>query len=359
MARTLSSLRLLPVRQREDVASQTPACPRIACTDPEGGPSPSPRVDAQGQVVTPAATRVRGGGLGLGFALGLAEAMPKRLDFGFPQEPEFAPAGACHDAGVDELAQPLGAVAQVLGRHRKQYQPVLPVHATSIWPYAKFYTPWTWRNTKYSAIIGEMPNMGGPRVRYGLHEIDWLAEFNGQRPTSERLRVAYKRVLARIWETMTKVEQSVIWDDRRTFQANFKRRCDKPLSENPMEHQGSEAWFSTWSGWTTLVGPRPNVSPVLDALLNEWSAQHPDLPSAKPVRGRIGHTGLRFKVLTRDQFRCRYCGRSAPEVVLHVDHIYPRSKGGEDSLENLVAACRECNLGKRDVLLPALQESPS
>lgn len=37
---------------------------------------------------------------------------------------------------------------------------------------------------------------------------------------------------------------------------------------------------------------------------------------------------LRFEVFKRDSFTCQYCGRSAPEVVLEVDHIVPVSKGG-------------------------------
>jgi hypothetical protein len=31
-----------------------------------------------------------------------------------------------------------------------------------------------------------------------------------------------------------------------------------------------------------------------------------------------------------------------------VDHVWPRSKGGEDTLDNLVAACERCNYAKRD-----------
>lgn len=63
---------------------------------------------------------------------------------------------------------------------------------------------------------------------------------------------------------------------------------------------------------------------------------------------------LRFKTLERDNFICRYCGRSPitdQSVELHCDHIIPRSKGGEDSLLNFVTACRECNSGKMDVML--------
>ena len=55
---------------------------------------------------------------------------------------------------------------------------------------------------------------------------------------------------------------------------------------------------------------------------------------------------LRFKVLMRDGFCCVYCGRRPPAVTLEVDHRIPRSKGGEDVLENLVCACWDCNRSK-------------
>ena len=55
---------------------------------------------------------------------------------------------------------------------------------------------------------------------------------------------------------------------------------------------------------------------------------------------------VRFEVLKRDSFTCQYCGRSAPDVILELDHIIPVSKGGDDSIMNLVAACRDCNRGK-------------
>lgn len=60
---------------------------------------------------------------------------------------------------------------------------------------------------------------------------------------------------------------------------------------------------------------------------------------------------LRFEVFKRDKFTCQYCGRSAPDVILELDHIHPRSDGGEDTLLNLVTSCRDCNAGKSDRLL--------
>ncbi len=57
--------------------------------------------------------------------------------------------------------------------------------------------------------------------------------------------------------------------------------------------------------------------------------------------------GLRFDVFKRDGFRCRYCGRSADDgAILHADHVVPQSKGWLTTLENLVTASFECNIGK-------------
>jgi len=54
----------------------------------------------------------------------------------------------------------------------------------------------------------------------------------------------------------------------------------------------------------------------------------------------------RFDVLKRDGFTCQYCGRRTPDVLLEVDHIIPKSKGGPDTIDNLVTACFDCNRGK-------------
>jgi len=76
-------------------------------------------------------------------------------------------------------------------------------------------------------------------------------------------------------------------------------------------------------------------------------------PAPKPLprdpRGpRVAGARLRFLVFRRDGYSCQYCGRSAPEFPLHVDHIVPWSKGGATVFDNLRTACRACNLGKRD-----------
>lgn len=58
---------------------------------------------------------------------------------------------------------------------------------------------------------------------------------------------------------------------------------------------------------------------------------------------------LRYEVLRRDNHTCRYCGGSAPDVKLTVDHVVPQALGGSDDPTNLVTACEPCNSGKTSV----------
>ncbi|MEG6521113.1 HNH endonuclease [Desulfotomaculum sp. 1211_IL3151] len=55
---------------------------------------------------------------------------------------------------------------------------------------------------------------------------------------------------------------------------------------------------------------------------------------------------VRFEVFKRDSFKCQYCGASAPDVLLQVDHIKPVKEGGTNDLSNLITSCFTCNSGK-------------
>lgn len=57
---------------------------------------------------------------------------------------------------------------------------------------------------------------------------------------------------------------------------------------------------------------------------------------------------LRWKVLARDGFRCRYCGAMGGDAVLVVDHVHPVVLGGRNNIDNLITACEPCNQGKGD-----------
>ena len=51
----------------------------------------------------------------------------------------------------------------------------------------------------------------------------------------------------------------------------------------------------------------------------------------------------RKNILMRDRHVCQYCGKTGQSASLTLDHVIPRSRGGETAWENLVACCHECN----------------
>ena len=105
------------------------------------------------------------------------------------------------------------------------------------------------------------------------------------------------------------------------------------------------------------VRPVERVGRPTDARWERRSWPRSDRPihrAATPQGRSVGRARdplpaqLRFSILQRDGFRCRYCGRTGgdPGVVLHVDHVVPLAAGGVTREDNLRTACEECNLGK-------------
>ena len=62
------------------------------------------------------------------------------------------------------------------------------------------------------------------------------------------------------------------------------------------------------------------------------------------VRRRREQSGMRrSRIYMRDKFRCQYCGEKKGVAELTLDHILPRSRGGDNSPLNIVTACLKCN----------------
>jgi 5-methylcytosine-specific restriction endonuclease McrA len=67
----------------------------------------------------------------------------------------------------------------------------------------------------------------------------------------------------------------------------------------------------------------------------------------KQVRSKVLGASMRYDILKRDGYRCQICGKGAEDGArLEIDHLIARSKGGDDSWENLWTLCFECNRGK-------------
>ena len=59
----------------------------------------------------------------------------------------------------------------------------------------------------------------------------------------------------------------------------------------------------------------------------------------------------RKNILLRDHHQCQYCGIYGRGSAMSVDHIFPKSRGGKTTWDNVVAACHECNRRKGSLTL--------
>ena len=114
----------------------------------------------------------------------------------------------------------------------------------------------------------------------------------------------------------------------------------RPLSYYPL---------SLW-GWQDTVKAvcldRVNIVSEYDRAVHSPSFEMrlPSVVSLKSYIKPARHPAFtRFNLFLRDRFVCQYCGANND---LTFDHLVPRSRGGQTTWENVVAACSPCNLRK-------------
>ncbi len=83
-----------------------------------------------------------------------------------------------------------------------------------------------------------------------------------------------------------------------------------------------------------------DIDAIHSRVLGHFSAHH-----RKPLE-----YGEVLRLMWNVPHQCAKCGRKPPEVALHIDHIFPASKGGSSKFENLQFLCAKHNLQKRDKL---------
>ena len=79
---------------------------------------------------------------------------------------------------------------------------------------------------------------------------------------------------------------------------------------------------------------------------------NPNIQGVVYQQGRMfGYADKKAYLLEREQGCCIYCGIHASKAKMEIEHVIPRSRGGTDSLNNLVFSCRACNdaKGSQDV----------
>jgi 5-methylcytosine-specific restriction endonuclease McrA len=102
----------------------------------------------------------------------------------------------------------------------------------------------------------------------------------------------------------------------------------------------------TWEGWSQLSpldGERFIQAVRFRMRVPEVIAlSHFDrLPTATVAFSRRN-------IFKRDHYTCQYCGRQPGSAELTIDHVVPRSQGGESRWDNCVLACMNCNKIKAD-----------
>lgn len=78
---------------------------------------------------------------------------------------------------------------------------------------------------------------------------------------------------------------------------------------------------------------RTYIKPLIIRLLNYVSISKKHLKVSKT------------RIYRRDGFECVYCGSKKN---LTIDHVVPKSKGGDNSWNNMVTCCNKCNFNKAD-----------
>ena len=93
---------------------------------------------------------------------------------------------------------------------------------------------------------------------------------------------------------------------------------------------------------------------ILEAAERELHAANVSMPVPLVIRlvyyVRVPHKLnvplTRRTVMLRDNYSCQYCGAQLAKSDLTIDHVVPRVRGGETTWENVVCACKQCNLRK-------------
>lgn len=143
----------------------------------------------------------------------------------------------------------------------------------------------------------------------------------------------------------TNLEQNIndieLFDNLEIVWKKLERQPKYSEMVKPLSKYSIKPYDSRFGGW-------------LNACKAFLEYQKNDIEFKKSIKVKSKSTRyinekIRLKILKRDNYRCIKCGRSPAthlDIALHIDHIQPFSKGGDNSEENLQVLCNKCNLGK-------------
>jgi len=166
------------------------------------------------------------------------------------------------------------------------------------------------------------------------HFATYIRRFGGWNNALQKagLKIGLKRTITN-QELFDNLE--IIW--KTLGRQPFVNEIKKPLSE--FNHATYQRRFGSWLKSCEAFIKHKKGDIEFIKLVNEKSSS----------RNRSINEKTRLKVLKRDNYKCVYCGKSPAtdlEIILHIDHIKPFSKGGDNTVANLQTLCSKCNLGK-------------
>ena len=187
----------------------------------------------------------------------------------------------------------------------------------------------TWNNALEKANLSPFVKVAGKRIPTEalFSEIERLWTQFGRQPTVTDVKNGYSKYSVNAF-----VRRFGGWNNALRAFVEYIEEDDSEINRERVEKE--------------------NKQPKIKKIREEKAYINQHLTKNKHTTQREPNLRLRFKVLVRDNFRCCSCGASPatnPDVVLHVDHIKPWSKGGETVMENLQTLCSKCNLGKSDI----------
>lgn len=145
----------------------------------------------------------------------------------------------------------------------------------------------------------------------------------------------------------------------RAGDSEYKIRLREPESELEKQHasrcNGTEGRIEKKSGQNVVWCLKCGKSAGYNAKKSDIGEPQRHIPNREGIKKK-----KRMQIMIRDGPRCRFCGRTPPEVILHVGHLLSVEDGKAQGLseklfesdENLAVMCEGCNLGLGKTSVP-------
>ena len=145
------------------------------------------------------------------------------------------------------------------------------------------------------------------------------------------------------------------------FRIGYDIHCDCGYDQEPYFEKKDRAIYSRlinnegfWNIQAFLDRDEIDTAKAIVEISNNHDSFRQSYPFRRKAASRfISNPKIRKTIFDRDGLKCKKCGATDN---LHLDHIKPVSKGGDDSLDNLQVLCCSCNSSKGNTMPDTEQE---